>query len=144
MNQDQQEIRKVIDGFIRAYNAGDVGGLMKAYSDDIVDMSEGEPTVQGAQVRKDTEARLRDTFAKFTASLTVQVDEIEVMGDRAFDRGVLRVELRPKGTGEAVIVERRFLEIWRREADGEWRVARAIDNSFSPHRQSLDFRARNP
>jgi ketosteroid isomerase-like protein len=117
---------------------------MKAYSDDIVDMSEGEPTVQGAQVRLDTEARLRDTFAKFTASLTVQVDEIEVMGDRAFDRGVLRVELQPKGAGEAVIVERRFLEIWRREADGEWRVARAMDNCFSRRQQSLDFRDRNP
>lgn len=143
MNQDQQTIREVIDGFIRAYNAGDVGRLMKAYTDDIVDMSEGEPTVQGAQVRKDTEARLRDTFAKFTASLTVRVDEIEIMGDRAFDRGVLRVELQPKGAGEVVIVERRFLEIWRREPDGEWRVARAMDNCISPQ-QSLDFRAKTP
>jgi len=144
MNQDQQEIRKVIDGFIRAYNAGDIGELVKVYTDDIVDMSQGEPTVQGAQVRKDTEARLRDTFAKFTASLTVQVDEIEVMGDRAFDRGVLRVELQPKGAGQPVIVERRFLEIWRCDTDGEWRVARAMDNCISPQQQSLDFRAKNP
>ena len=143
MNQDQQRIRKVVDEFTRAYNEGDIAGLMSAYTDDFIDMSEGEPTIVGAQAREDTESRLRDTFAKFTGSLTVHVDEIEVMGDRAFDRGVLRVELLPKGGGEPVLVERRFLEIWRREAGGEWRVARAMDNSILAGDQRLDFRDKN-
>ena len=134
-------MQNLIDEFVRAYNAGDVDGLLSVYTADIVDMSDGEPTLIGERAHRDTAARLRDTFAKYNGHLTVQVEESEMMGDWAFDRGTLRVELRPRTAGEPVIVERRFLEIWRREADGRWRVARAMDNSMRPNgKRSLDFR----
>jgi ketosteroid isomerase-like protein len=140
MNPDQQKIRQAIEGFVEAYNQGDVDTLLAVYTEDCVDMSEGQPTLVGDQVRQDTKARLNDTFTKFTGHLTVEVDEIEVAGDCAFDRGTLRLELRPKAEGQPVLVERRFIEIWRRGQDGEWRVARCIDNSAAPKQQSLDFR----
>ena len=140
MNPAQQRIRGQIDAFVQAYHAGDVDRLMAVYTDDFIDMSDGEATLSGVHARTETTARLNDTFAKYTGRLTVQVEEIEVAGDRAFDRGSLRLELQPRGPGEPIVVERRFLEIWRREADGEWRVARAMDNSESRKQQSLDFR----
>jgi ketosteroid isomerase-like protein len=140
MNTDQRKIHRAIDDFIRAYNTGDVDRLLDVYTSDYIDMSDGESTLHGIEARRETEARLRDTFGKFDGRLTVEIDEIETSGDHAYDRGTLRVELRPKVAGEPVIVERRFLEIWRREADGEWRVARSMDNSASAKQQSLDFR----
>lgn len=141
MSNDQRKIDEAIHEFIHAYNAGDVERLLRVYAADFVDMSEGEPTLQGEQAHRDTAARLRDTFAKFNGNLTVHMDESKVLGDWAFDRGTLRVELRPKGRGEAVVVERRFVEIWRRETDGQWKVAWAMDNSGpKATAQSLDFR----
>ena len=141
MMTSDAELQGVIEEFIHAYNAGDVDSLLKVFSADYVDMSDGEPTLEGERACLDTAARLRDTFAKFKGNLAVQVDESEVFDNWAFDRGTLRVELQPKGTGDPVIVERRFLEIWRREMDGKWRVARAMDNSTTMNaKQSLDFR----
>ncbi len=140
MSSDREEIRRKIDGFIHAYNAGDVDRLMTLFAADLIDMSDGEPTLRGSTAHRETEARLRDTFAKFTGQLTVDMEELEISGDRAFDYGTLRVELHPKADGEPVVVERRFLEIWRRGPDGEWRVARAMDNSACAEKHSLDFR----
>ena len=141
MSSDRRKIDEAIHEFIRAYNAGDVDRLLTVYAGDFVDMSEGEPTLQGEQAHRDTAARLRDTFAKFNGNLTVHLDESKILGAWAFDRGTLRVELRPKGRGEPVVVERRFVEIWRRETDGQWKVAWAMDNSGPKGPgQSLDFR----
>jgi ketosteroid isomerase-like protein len=141
MNPDQKKIRRAIDKFVTAYNAADVDRLVTVYAADFIDMSEAEPTLRGAEARQDTVVRLRDTFAKFTGQLTVEVDEIETMGDWAFDRGTIRIELRSRTGGPPVLVERRFLEIWRRETDGVWRVTRAMDNSArGQSRHSLDFR----
>jgi len=138
---DKKKIQQTIDNFVRAYNAGDVAGLMNIYADDFVDMSEGQPTLQGAAAREDNALRLRDTFAKFNNHLTVHIEQIETAGDWAFDRGVLRVELRPKAGGQPVLVERRFLEIWRRDSDGQWRAMQSMDNSIrNATGQSLDFR----
>jgi len=140
MNSNAAALREVVEDFVRAYNTGDVDRLMSAYADDFVDMPEGEPTLAGARAYEDTSARLRDTFAKFTGNLNVQVEESVVFDDWAFDWGTLRVELQPKSGGEPVVVERRFLEIWRRQAGGEWKVARAMDNSAAGGARSLDFR----
>lgn len=137
------QIHEVVDEFVEAYNDGDVDGLMRAFAADFVDMSDGEPTLRGEQAHAETVSRLRDTFAKFTGRLTVQVEETETAGDWAYDWGTLRVELTPKGAGDPVVVERRFLEIWRRERDGHWRVLRSMDNSAGSSRgATLDFRSK--
>ncbi len=59
--------------------------------------------------------------------MTVDTQEITILGDLAYDRGTLHVVLTPKKAGPSVIIERRFLEIWRKE-DGKWKIIRAMDN----------------
>lgn len=136
---DVAAIRKAIDQFIASYNTGRVDDLLKVYSADFVDMSQGEHTLRGRNAIDDTAQRIRDTFRKFNPHLEVDTEEIIVSGDYAFDRGELTVSLTPKAGGDPVIVKRRFLEVWRKESNGEWRVIRAMDNAVSEHK-SLDFR----
>ena len=131
MSSDREHILGLIDRFVDAYNRGDAAGLIAAFADDYVDMSEGEPTVRGEQAIRHTEARLLETFAKFTGRLSVDVDELEVLGDWAYDYGHLRIELHPKQGGEPAVVQRRFLEIWRRGPDGAWKAARGMDNNVT-------------
>src|SRR5436190_24239575 len=130
MSNDRQHILGLIDQFVEAYNRGDAAGLISAFAEDYVDMSEGEPTVRGEQAVRHTEARLLETFAKFTGRLRVDVDELEVLGDWAYDHGRLRIELHPKQGGEPTVVERRFLEIWSRGRDGAWEAACGMDNNL--------------
>jgi ketosteroid isomerase-like protein len=122
-------IRSAIEDFIAAYNAGDVGRLMRVFADDWIDMSEGAPTLAGREAHEKTAARLRETFRKFRGELTVHTEEVCVAGDMAFDHGTLHVQLTPRDAGVPKEISLRFLEIWRKQSDGAWKVSRAMDNS---------------
>ena len=134
------EIRRLTNDFIAAYNAGDVRRLMTVYADDFVDMSKGEATATGAAFRRDTAERMADTFAKFIPHLEVVMEEMATYGGWGFTRGHLKVTLTPRRGDAPTIVERRFLEIWRRQKDGSWKVARSMDNAAKGPPSTLDFR----
>lgn len=58
--------------------------------------------------------------AKFTATVT---EEIEAAShDLGFVRGDYRLEFTRKSTGEHISTGGRFVELWRRNADGDWRL----------------------
>lgn len=131
-DQDKQAIGAAIKDFIIAYNAEDVPRLMQVYSDDYVEMSEGDPTVSGVEGKRKTAERIGGVLAQHRGHLEVFTEEIEMAGDLAFDRGTLCVTLTHKTTGKVFSFERRFLEVWRKEFDGAWRVIRVMDNAIPP------------
>ncbi|MBX3737918.1 MAG: nuclear transport factor 2 family protein [Candidatus Didemnitutus sp.] len=58
--------------------------------------------------------------AKFTATST---EEIEAAShDVGFVRGDYRLEFTRKSTGEHIRTDGRFVELWRKSADGEWQL----------------------
>ena len=128
--EDRAAIEAAINDFIAAYNAGDVPRLMKVYSDDYVEMSEGDPTISGMEGKRKTEERIARVLAEHQGRLEVFTEEIEMAGDLAYDRGTLCVTLTHKTTGKVFLFERRFLEVWRKETDGTWRVIRVMDNAI--------------
>ncbi len=121
---DLDAIREQVRRFIDAYNAGDVDGIMRCYSADLVKTRQGAAPESYAE----TETRLRTFMQKFAGQLTVVNDELVVAGDLAYTRGSLTISITPRDGGAAQLLERRFLEIWRKEG-GEWRVARTMDNT---------------
>ncbi len=128
-DQDKQAIETAINDFIIAYNAGDVPRLMQVYSDNYVEMSEGDPTMSGVEGKRKTAERIGGVLAQHRGYLEVFTEEIEMAGDLAYDRGTLCVTLTHKTTGKVFSFERRFLEVWRKESDGAWRVIRVMDNA---------------
>ena len=71
---------------------------------------------------------VKDVLARFQGHLEVHNDEITVAGNMAFTRGHLVITLTPRAEGAPQTIERRFLEVWRKDA-GRWRVIRAMDNA---------------
>lgn len=129
MDADTKAIESAINDFIEGYNAGEVDRLLKVYSDDFIDMSVGAPTVQGKEALEYTESKLKETFANYTGNLSVSTDRISVSGDVAYTYGSFEVRLKPKDKGEDVLIHRRFLEIWRKQGDGNWKVIASMDNN---------------
>jgi ketosteroid isomerase-like protein len=121
---DREAIEAQIRSFIDAYNAGDIEGVMRCYSDDLLKLRHGAQP----ENRRDTEQRVRGVMNAFRGRLTVENQEIFVASDMAYVRGSLRIVLEPRTGGPSQEIERRFLEIWRKE-NGRWLVTRAIDNS---------------
>jgi ketosteroid isomerase-like protein len=120
----EKEIAGAIEGFIKAYNSGDLDGMLACYGDDLLKLRQGAP----AETKAEVAARVAQVFAKFDSRVEVAVDEILVSGSTAFTRGSFTVTLKPKAGGESQTIERRYLEIWRKE-DGRWLVVRTMDNS---------------
>jgi uncharacterized protein (TIGR02246 family) len=120
----EKEIAGAIERFVKAYNSGDLDSMLACYGDDLIKLRQGTP----AETKAEVAARVAGVFAQFHSQVDVTVDEILVSGNSAFTRGSLIVTLTPKAGGESQTIERRYLEIWRKE-DGRWLVVRTMDNS---------------
>ena len=119
----EEEIRRAIDEFINAYNSGDSHAMLACYADDLVKLRQGAPPETKPEVAR----RVAEVFDKFHSRVDVSNDEILVAGELAFTRGSFRVTLTPKAGGETQTIDRRYLELWRKE-NGRWLVIRTMDN----------------
>jgi ketosteroid isomerase-like protein len=119
----EEDIKRAIDEFIIAYNSGDIRAVLSCYADDLVKLRQGAPPETKPEVAR----RVVEVFDKFHTRVDVSNDEILVAGELAFTRGNFRVTLTPKAGGEAQTIDRRYLELWRKE-NGRWLVVRTMDN----------------
>ena len=119
----EEEIKRVIDEFINAYNRGDIDAVLACYGDDLIKLRQGAPPETKPEVAR----RVAEVFKNFHSRVDVSNDEILAAGELAFTRGGFRVTLTPKAGGEAQTIDRRYLELWRKE-NGRWLVIRTMDN----------------
>jgi ketosteroid isomerase-like protein len=120
----RDEVQAAIDGFIVAYNSGDLTGVLDSYDDSLIKLRQGATP----ETKSEMARRLARVFESFRTRVEILNQEIEVSGDLAFSRGRFRVTLTPRAGGERRELQRRYLEIWRRRG-GRWRVARTMDNT---------------
>jgi len=56
----------------------------------------------------------------------LDIKEIAVSGDLAAVRLVWTLTIRPKGGGAAIVTREPGLDIFRRQSDGSWKIARLL------------------
>jgi uncharacterized protein (TIGR02246 family) len=118
---DAAAIRAVIERWHRLTAAGDVDAVLDLMTADAVFLGAGQPPMSG-----------RDTFATGLKHLlethriesSADVREVEVRGDLGYARAELVVRVLPKAGGAAVTRRGSALSIFRRGADGAWRLTR--------------------
>ena len=117
-SRDEEAVRSVVDRWTAATRAGDLGAVLKLMSRDAIF------TVPGR------EPFGRERFAEGFRKLSSmkfrgenEILELTVFGAYAWTRNHVRVALETPD-GEAVEREARTLTIYKREADGEWRLDR--------------------
>lgn len=115
-----------------AYNTADAERLLAVYSDNLVDMSEGEPSFYGPEAKQSLRLRMEELFAGQTAHMTVVISDYAVFGSFAFEWGWETLTLTPKRGGEATTVERRYCAAWSKEVDGQWRISFQLNNENLP------------
>lgn len=94
------------------------------------------PTGRPSRYGKDAPAKLRQhlkgLFAEYQANLNLITPAIVISGNLAFDYGCQELTLTPKNGGEARFIRKRFLELWAKQSDGQWRIILDIDNQDLP------------
>jgi ketosteroid isomerase-like protein len=121
-----------------AYTTGDVDAALSVYADAYSDMSVGLASFYGTEGRAVLKHRLKQLFADYTAQLAVTIISIRVTGDWAFDWGWHHLTLTPKGGGMPVTTRTRYLEIWQKNSEGQWRIAIFVDNVDVPPQMPPD------
>ncbi len=108
-----------------ALGEGDLDGLMAVYADDVISLPPGQPALVGrAAVRAVWEASL----AEYDVQVTVDIEEVRVTAEWAFERGTFEMQLTPKAGGPTISDFGKYLDVLR-QVDGQWKYWRMSWNS---------------
>ena len=127
---DIAAIKALLDDFDVAVNAGDSEGLVaKNYAEDAVRMPFDEPMLRG-------KAAILAWFKKGAEQYTWQLDnvaeDIQVDGDLAYTRGTASGTRTLKAGGESFNIQSKWMAVYKRQADGSWKVIADIFNRDNP------------
>ncbi len=114
--------------FRECFNLGDAYRVLAIADPDLVSFSDGQPSEFGASGLEALKTRLTNLFERFTAKLSVIVIEIRFQGDVAYDYGWHDLTLTPKDGGESIRRRYRYVDIWRRNKEGSWKLWMYMDN----------------
>jgi uncharacterized protein (TIGR02246 family) len=127
---DREAIDRGHQAVLAALRANDCNALVPLLTDDVVFSPPNTPDAAGPEgVRAWCEPMV--TQMKITG-VTVTGREVTVAGDWAIEHGAFEWTVVPAAGGPEQREQGRFLAIWRRLADGSWKLSRDIWNSSVP------------
>jgi ketosteroid isomerase-like protein len=127
------ELRHYIDTaqsrYIAAAIKGDVATIGGFYTNDA---SVFAPNAKAAIGRGEIDKANTEMFAALkVASLKLATSDLETSGDFGVETGTYEQTLQPK-TGKAIHDVGKYLLVWKKQAEGSWKIFREIYNSDLP------------
>lgn len=122
------DMKKMIEGFHAAYNdafnQGDATACAALFSEDITLLPPGEPIIRGRQAFEECyEARIKESQGQ---THTNELVDFGVDGDLAYEIGTYAV------LGSDPPERGKFVNIFKRQPDGQWMPTVSIFNSDTP------------
>jgi ketosteroid isomerase-like protein len=124
---DKAAITSQRQQFMAAVNTAEWDKAVAMYADDAVLMMPNMPAVTG-------KLAIREAFAAYppVSEFKIYGEEIAGSGDIAVVRGAISYVMMPAGASLAIADTSKSLEVWRRQADGSWKLHWDISNSDRP------------
>lgn len=112
---------------MKTVNAHDYAAWAATFTDDAEWLPPNAVAVKGRDaIRKSIE-----TGAPMSELVLTQVD-VDGRGDLAYVRGDYTLNITPPGAPGPIADKGKYLETWRKQADGSWKNARVMFNSDNP------------
>jgi uncharacterized protein (TIGR02246 family) len=127
---DRQIIEQRRMEYVEAFNRENIAAMEQYIADDIISMPPNRPATRGIEAER---AAWNQGFAAATSRLFILPEELQVIGDLAIERHRWVLDSMRKRGGSPVHDEGKCIWIWHRQADANWKVARAIWNSDLSH-----------
>ena len=121
---DADAIAKASLAWEKSYNAGDGVAVAALYTADGILLPPGGAIVEGNQAIADFWA---SAIASGLANVELETMELKFVGDTATEVGYLAGTVPAEGGGTSAIAGK-FIVVWKRGADGKWRLHRDIWN----------------
>lgn len=129
MVQQQDAVREAIERvnaqFAEAFNRGDVAAAVAVYSEDASILPPGSERITG---RGSIRRFWQEAMDSGIRQVTLQTDDLVHDGGMAREIGSAMLRIQQEG-GEATMATARYVVVWQRGRDGEWRWAIDIWNS---------------
>ena len=129
---DVYAINVAKSNYREGFNTADAERILSVFAPEFTDMSDSRPTRYRADAATKLRRSLAELFAEYEAKLTVIIIDISVFGSNAFDYGWHELTLTPRNGGEPVYRRTRYCELWSKQANGDWRISRFMDNPDVP------------
>jgi ketosteroid isomerase-like protein len=126
-NPDVAAIVQLAKAFADVIDASDADRIAPFYSANAIYMPEGGPN-HDTDTPHVVAGMWREIFSKTKVHLELHVDEVEVFGDIAYDRGTFRTTLTPQTGGPPTVITGREFEILKKEK-GQWKSYRIMTNN---------------
>jgi len=114
--------------FRECFNLGDTSRFLAIADPELVNFSDGAPSEFGKSGLDVLNTRLSNLFARFAVKLVVIVIEIRLQGNVAHDYGWHDFTLTPKDGSQALHRRDRYVDIWRKNKEGKWKLWMYMDN----------------
>ena len=109
--------------------ANNAAMMMSQWTDDFVLLPPAGPILRGRRV-------IAEAFGGIESPEIVEyvldIQEVKVIGDHAFQWGTYRYSLRPRAGGETVRTAGKLMRILQRQPDGSWKMYRGISTVDAP------------
>lgn len=119
--------------FREAYNSGDVEQLIAITHPKFVDFSDARNSAFSDGARNALRAHFTQLFARCNVQLVVIMIEIRLSGDVAYDYGWHEFTFTPKQGGAVEYVRERYVDIWKKDASGQWKLWMYMNNRDVPN-----------
>jgi uncharacterized protein (TIGR02246 family) len=125
---DEIAIRSLMDDVLAYFNKADFEKLLSLHTEDIILMETDMPLIKGKQKIRALIAALK--AKKISLHLSFNIDELEVMGERAFVRGqVFKTVIQEDSISGDI---GKFICLLQKQPEGNWLRTHVIVNSDSP------------
>lgn len=123
---DETAIRSAVVGWSKAAQAKDVNKAVSFYADDAMQFADRGPIVKG---KENIRAGWEKMLATPGPGLTFATTGVEVArsGDIAYEFGTYDLATQDS-KGRITDEKGKYLTVWKKQADGSWKVAADIDN----------------
>ena len=133
VSPDTASVRGAIEAanakFVEAFKRADKAILIANYADDAILMMPNEEAWRGRDaIDKGFTGFLSQVSFKDGAATT---GDVMVAGDLAVETGTFAWTLQPK-SGPEIKDKGKYLTVWKRQADGTWKIVRDINNTDLP------------
>ena len=118
--------------FREAFNTGSPERLIALLDPAFVYMPDGVPAVNGTAAADAIRAQFRELTARYSVQLLPIIIEIRIQDNVAYDYGWHVWKKMSRDGRPQVTVKNRYVDIWRKNEKGEWKLWMYMSNTDVP------------
>jgi uncharacterized protein (TIGR02246 family) len=124
VENDLRAIEAVNQRDVQFALANDAAMMMSQWTDDFVLLQPAGPILRGRSTIAEALGGAASAVEILDSVLDIQ--EVKILGDHAFQWGTYSYSLRPRTGGETVRTSGKLMRILQRQPDGSWKMHRSI------------------